>query len=457
MAEKPEERAFPPHPPGYRVRRGRNWFFLGLLYAGYYLCRYNMSIVAPEMRDELGLSKAEYGKIDSARSGGYAVGQFINGLFSDGLGGRLSMAIGALGTICLNVAFGLVSSVNIAWILTALICIRLVDGYAQAFGAPGMVKINTSWFQRRERGRFAGIFGLMIQLGLFGVNYLGPIIVAGFSFSVLVFTVDTREWGWRAMFYIPPMILSVLLVLMWFNVKNHPEEAGFTIPHDDDEHGDNHEERLPLGYVFRKIASNSLAWINAGAYFCTGFVRTAIFSWWVLYLDEVWGSGKESELYDWLKFLLPASAVAGSMLSGLLSDTLFRGRRSPVAAMLYAGQTVVAVAAVVVFDQGSSLGTPVLAAIFLTALSFACNASHSIIGTAAAMDIGGRKMAGFAAGVIDSFQYFGAIFGGFALGWAMDKHGWPAYWLSMIPFGLLGTILMGYVMITTRGKDVKGG
>src|SRR5215218_8000775 len=46
------DQAIPPHPPGYRLRRGRNWFFLGLLYAGFYLCRYNLGIVAPELKDE---------------------------------------------------------------------------------------------------------------------------------------------------------------------------------------------------------------------------------------------------------------------------------------------------------------------------------------------------------------------------------------------------------------------
>ena len=43
------------------------------------------------------------------------------------------------------------------------------------------------------------------------------------------------HWGWRAMFFVPPAITFVILILMWLNVKNHPEETGYTIPHDDDE------------------------------------------------------------------------------------------------------------------------------------------------------------------------------------------------------------------------------
>src|SRR5437867_3296524 len=92
-----QESALPPHPPGYRLRRGRNWFFLGLLYAGYYLCRNNLEIVSPEIIREFHYTKEQYGYITTARDGGYAVGQFINGLFSDGLGGKQAMAVGAVG------------------------------------------------------------------------------------------------------------------------------------------------------------------------------------------------------------------------------------------------------------------------------------------------------------------------------------------------------------------------
>ncbi len=37
-------------------------------------------------------------------------------------------------------------------------------------------------------------------------------------------------------------------------------------------------------------------------------------------------------------------------------------------------------------------------------LVLTANSTHAIIGRAAPMDIGGRKMAGFASGVVDSFN-----------------------------------------------------
>jgi len=66
--------------------------------------------------------------------------------------------------------------------------------------------------------------------------------------------------------------------------------------------------------------------------------------------------------------------------------------------------------------------------LFFILISFSVNATHSIVGAAAPMDIGGRRMAGFASGVIDSFQYFGAAIALPVTGKLLDKYGWGAWY-----------------------------
>ena len=477
------EHPFYKHPEGYRRRRGRNWFFLGLTYASYYLCRYNLSIVAPELKDALSISNTQYGAIDSARSLAYAFGQFFNGLFTDKLGGKLAMTIGAIGTIILNVAFGLTTlAVDFGLLFLSLLIIRGVDGYVQAFGAPGMVKINTAWFRKQERGTFAGIFGGMIQLGAIGVGILGGALATGFAVPLIFFTLKVPALDWRFMFFVPPAITFIIIILMNLTVKNHPEEAGYRIRHDDEPEDDDPHERVALGVVFRKITSNPIAWINAGAYFCTGFVRTAVNAWWVIYLLDVWLISKEShpKFFIWLAFLLPFTAFFGSFSSGLISDKFFKGRRAPVATAIYAIEAVIILMAMLFsMDVIPGQSAPILAAL-LIGVNITCNSSHSIIGTAAAMDLGGRKMAGFAAGVIDSFQYFGATVAGFGLGYLLDQFAIPqvdpvtlapvldddgsqvhlingAVWFaSMLPWALLGAMLMGFLWVAHRHKSTPG-
>jgi len=488
MAQKPADQSVVVyrHPPGFRLRRVRNWFFLGLTYAGYYLCRYNLGIVAPEMMREFGFSKTQYGSIQSARNGAYAIGQFINGLFTDGLGGKRAMTIGAIGTVILNILFGWTAWSNIGWLFFVLLVIRLADGYVQAFGAPGMVKINTSWFRRQERGTFAGIFGAMINLGQSGVGQLGALLATGFAVPLIFFTITVPKLDWRYMFIIPPFVVVVIVILMNIMVKNHPEEAGYTIIHDDEDPDDHHEAKPHLSDVFRKITSNPIVWIVAGAYFCTGFVRTAIYDWWVVYYDQVWGvtKAKDATFFVVLAvWALPLTATLGSLASGVISDKLFRGRRAPVACVLYLSQVIFLVLGIVM-SEGMIAASASLSALLILGTHTGCNATHSILGTAAAMDLGGRKMAGFAAGVIDSFQYFGAMLAGFGLGAVLDTfvqttrqtevvtaalgaipdHASPmnkllnpsVWFASMIPWAVIGAILMGYLWLR-YGKSGKAG
>jgi OPA family glycerol-3-phosphate transporter-like MFS transporter len=446
------------------------------------LCRYNLGYIAPELMRDLGLDKKQYGAIQSARDGAYAVGQFVNGLFTDRLGGKQAMTVGAIGTVILNLVFGLTAWSNIGWLFTALVIIRMADGYMQAFGAPGMVKINTAWFRRRERGAFAGIFGGMIQLGAIGGGKLAQLLATGFAVPLIFFSITVPKTDWRFMFVVPPAIVVIIILLMNLMVKNHPEQAGYRIVHEDESNDDDPHERIRLGQVFRKIASNKIVWIVAGAYFCTGFVRRAIESWWVVYIEDAWHAGKSSGLFTWLFVLLPLTAFLGSLGSGIISDKLVGGRRAPVAAVLYFAETVFIVLALLLSIDGEA-NTAWLAALLLIGVSTMCNATHSILGTAAAMDLGGRKMAGFSSGVIDSFQYYGAMLSGYGLGWILEHFGRlpapqqaaamvaatapasapahvpldPVVWFtSMIPFGLLGTGLMGYLWITHRGKDTRG-
>src|SRR6202000_237200 len=118
----------------------------------------------------------------------------------DRIGGKKAMLIGAVGTVVMNIIFGAAS----LWGTLALfIGIRGIDGYFQSFGAPGMVKINAAWFAHRERGRFSGVFGFMINLGRFGIFKLGPALLAGFVFLGL-FRVPPLHWRW--LFWAPSVI-----------------------------------------------------------------------------------------------------------------------------------------------------------------------------------------------------------------------------------------------------------
>ena len=426
-------------PPGFRARRGLNWGVVGLMYTSYYLCRYNLPLANKAIADEFHFSKSDMSSIISAQLLAYAIGQIINGLLTDRLGGKRAMLIGAAGTVTMNLLFGASSFWGFLWLFVVL---RSIDGYVQAFGAPGFIKINAAWFGQTERGTFAGIFGFMINLGRLGINYFGAALLAGFTFLGM-WQVPALHWRW--LFWIPAGVASLMAVVLALVVKDTPEEAGFAGVHageadhsDTDVHGE-------IATVFKRIVGNPLVWIIALAYACTGAVRQCIDQWFPRYFQEVHHLELSSARFQWLGFLIPFVASSGSLISGIISDRFFQGRRAPVAAWIY----FIEVCVILVATQVQSLNW---ALVFFVLISFTANSTHSLLGPAAAMDIGGRKMAGFASGVIDSFQYFGASLALKVLGYFLDKS-WDSYFYFMVPFGVIGGLLMFAIRNKALGKN----
>jgi len=418
----------PNYPAGFRRRRGLNWGFLGLLYTSFYMCRYNFSIANKSISEEFHFSRADIGSIITTALFAYACGQIINGLLTDRIGGKRAMLVGAAGTILMNGLFG---AASFAGMLGLFIAIRGVDGYLQAFGAPGMVKINAAWFNHRERGRFSGIFGFMINLGRLGIFTLGPALLAGFTVLGLIH-IPPLHWRW--LFWAPSIICALVAVGMALTVKETPEEAGYHGVVADDTGVGEGGVRAEFGQVFLAIVTNPVVWVTACAYACTGAVRKAVDQWFPRYMQDLYQVDLKSIRFQSLAFLIPFVASAGSLMAGYVSDTLFKGRRAPVAAVLYFLETAIILLAAQFHGSSAAI-------LFLVLISFTANSTHSILGSAAPMDIGGRRMAGFALGLIDSFQYFGGSLAGYFLGRLLDKS-LDHYFYFMAPFGAIGGLLM---------------
>ena len=421
--------SLPTFPQGFRQRRGLNWAVVGLMYTSYYLCRYNFSYANKAISDEFGFTKSDMSTILSLNFIAYGCGQIINGLLTDLIGGKRAMLIGATGTVTMNILFGAASF----WGQLSLFALLWsLNGYSQAFGSPGFIKINSSWFSEKQRGTFAGIFGFMINLGRLAANKLLPSLLAGFTFLGM-WNVPPQHWRW--LFWIPAVVAAIMAVILALTVKDTPEEAGYKnlFPGEAD-HADA-GIKAEIGTVFKQIVSNHVVWIIAIAYACTGAVRQSIDQWFPRYLQEAHHLKMEGSMFQWTGFMIPFVASSGSLLAGWISDRFFQSRRAPVAAGIYCLEVVV----ILLAAQAQSTLAIVIS---LVAIAFTANSTHALLGPAAAMDIGGRKMAAFASGCIDSFQYFGAALAIKGLGYVLDVWGWGYYFYYQVPFGILGCIMM---------------
>jgi OPA family glycerol-3-phosphate transporter-like MFS transporter len=392
------------------------WLPLGFIYASYYMCRYNISFGASTLTKLFGWTNQQWGWIVAAGFWSYAIGQFVNGQITDRIGGRRAIAIGAIGTIAMNCLMAAGGSFGV---LGYFILMWGVNGYFQAFGAPSIVSVNGNWFGLKERGSFSGIFGMMIQLGRFAITLLGGWLIVNFD--------------WPALFLIPSAITSLFVVIGWFAIRDHPEDFGFRAP----DCGEEHDTTAPAGfsYTLKKVLSSRVLWIISAAYFCTGVVRHGLEQWFPKYLMEVQKLSADSFAFQLRALAMPVSATLGAFAAGIASDKLFGARRGPPTAIMYFIQFIL----LILFYYWTG---PLAAAVLLILLSFFVNGPHSLLGGAAAMDFGGRKAAGSAAGMVDAFQYIGAGLAQPMIGFVIDNFGWDGWMISLAAFALIGGVLM---------------
>jgi OPA family glycerol-3-phosphate transporter-like MFS transporter len=422
-----------PFAPGFLAARRKVLASLGLSYAAYYMCRYNLLSVANKtLTAEFGWRADEWGDIIAAFLWAYAAGQLINGLRVDRIGGRKMMVMGAVGVVAINILFGFGM---FARMLAYFIALGALLGFFQSHGAPSLVKVNANWLRMNERGTFTGIFGFVIQLGRWAALLAGGYIVAN------------APWQW--LFWAPAAVLSIVAVFAWLFIRDNPEDVGYPPAEQTDVgHGIEDAKPLNVGEIIRKVAGNKVIWIIAGAYFCTGVIRWGVDAWYIRYLQETYGMKTDSFTYVVSAFLIPLSAVAGSFAAGIMSDKVFGSRRGPAAALMYFMSFVML--CLFLYFPG-----PILSVVFLIILQMFINGPHSLLGGAAAMDFGGRKAAGFATGLIDACQYLGGgMFAGKILGSVIQTYGeipgstnisaagWQAWIFVLMGFTLLGGILM---------------
>ena len=442
------------HPLGFKTRRGLNWFTVGLLYAMFYMCRYNFRFAGPSMRAEFGWTAGQISDIAAWFSIAYGTGQLLNGLFCDRIGGRLSMLLGAIGSLAVTLVIGFSPWTSSFWAFAAM---WMVNGYIQAAGTPGMVKINAAWFNKEERGLFAGIFGFMIQSGQAMISALAPFILNGFTFLAMV----VAPGQWRMLFCIPPIFLALVAIWFYFVAAQSPDDAGFPKAIRDDV--DNSEgTTVSVWTSFKFVFSNPLVWFYAIAYGCTGAVRHAADQLSPMYFEDCLGFNMKTNLplvASLTLVLVPVVAVCGSVLSGWISDRFFKGNRYPVAMVLYYTEACVIASATTVMALGVIGPTTagiLVGCLILVLIAVTANSTHSIVGAAAPVDIGGKKMAGFASGVIDSFQYYGAAIGLFITGKLLDVSlpGNYTVWFGLMTgFAFFGGCAMLSLLLRQTGRQ----
>ena len=414
-----------------RVWRVRILATTWLSYAGFYFCRKNFAIAKSSLLTSLEITKSDLAHVVTAYLVAYMLGQFLTAMLSRRVAIRVLLLSGMGISLGCNIVFGFSYLAGPAgyW---PLLLFNIVNGFAQSTGWPGNVGVLGNWLGREERGRVMAVWATCYQLGS----------ILAKSFAAFMLAVASAAWS----FWGASIIMLGVWILFWFFQRDTPEDAGLpglveevelTVSEAEAKrHTDGQEpwkRQVLLSVVFMGCC-----------YFVFKFLRYALDSWSPLALTELFDltethAGFISTVFDWIGFL-------GVIFAGWASDRFFKGRRYQVIVGMTVGMLLA-----FMFLAFVGVHSVWMFAIGLSLCGFMLMGPDSLLAGVGAIDVGGRRRAVLAAGLINGLGSIGPIFQEEIIGYLLDTHGYDAVFHLLIGVCVLGII--GTLYIARRSRQ----
>ena len=282
------------------------WAVVGLLFLGgmiNYLDRAALSVAAPFLTKELGLSPAELGIVFSVFFVGYASFCFVGGYASDRLGARNVFGIAS---IVWSVFCGLTAAV---FSFTSLLIVRVIFGMGEGPYGSAANKLVSNWFPRRQQATAVGWANAGTPLG---GALAGPVV----GFIALT-------WGWRLSFVIIAVIGLFWSVVWLLSVTERPEQNRHISAAEIAEIAADQEPPrtgppIPLGALLTRPAVLATAF----AFFGYAYILYFFLSWFPTYLTNARHLSLQSMSFvSAIPWLL---GFIGLAAGGSVSDAIFR-------------------------------------------------------------------------------------------------------------------------------------
>jgi MFS family permease len=291
-------------PAGQKPTRARYWVivFAVTLAILAYIDRVCMSVAAPVISRDLGLSKAQMGMIFSAFGLGYALFEIPGGWLGDWLGPRSVLLRIVLWWSCFTAAMGQMWSFTSLWVSQFL----FAAGEAGCF--PNLTKSFTVWLPHPERVRAQGIMWMFAR---WGGAFTPPLVT--FMLSLV---------SWRVTF---PILGSMGLIWAFFFYRWFRDNPA--------EHKSVNRAELKLleGAVkggghgdvpWGKLIASGSVWLLWAQYFLISYPWYFYITWLPTYLRE--NRHLSSQETGVLAILPLFCGGLGNIVSGLLAPRLAR-------------------------------------------------------------------------------------------------------------------------------------
>ena len=381
-------------------------------YALYYVCRLSMGVMKKPLIDAGLLNATQLGIIGTCLFWAYAVGKLINGFLCDNSNIKRFMATGLVVSAAMNFTMGVlgVSAVN-GGIANSLLFISFaicwaINGWAQSMGAPPAIIGLSRWFPRRIYGTYYGFFSASHNIG------------EGLSFIFVGSLVGAFGWKWG--FFGAALAGVVGIVLILLCLHDTPESKGLEpieVLSGEAEKKDEMtaaEKREQTRRMQKAVIKNPGVWILALASAFMYMSRYAINEWGVIFLQEA----KQYSLTEASAMIgiNPIFGILGTVISGWLSDAVFKGDRKYPA---FVAGVLEAISLALFLFGGPARWVNILAMVLF---GVAIGVLISFLGGLMAVDLVPRQATGAALGIVGMASYAAAGLQNLITGVLLDNH-----------------------------------
>jgi OPA family glycerol-3-phosphate transporter-like MFS transporter len=421
-------------------QRWLNFYVLGIAYAVFYFSRYNLSTAHPLLKKLIGIPYNSYGAIVGTALLVYGLTVFLGGPLTDIVGGKKAILAGSAGALFSNLLFGSLyflveknitsgSSAtfkfgfNLINLVSIMTFVWSLNYFFQSFGALAIVKINSAWYSKKERGTFSGKFGSVIQLGRMLVLLICPWILYSLP--------------WCYVFFIPALFQAIMFFLIWQLVEEHPSRHG-------------HPSIKEAIKAIITAPKREMIVMCIFIALLTGMIRNGIEHQISIFFTkqfDIEATAIKSYLpYQIYAISTPFAMILSSLLSGPSSDKYFQSRRFPVMTGAFF-LTFIGIFALM-FDMKNAF----ISSALLVFIMFSIQGVNNILMGTLTADLGGEKVSGSVTGMFDGAQYIGGAFISYTLGIVLNKTNNWFYWpvILLVPSSLA---IVGSTLLTKREKN----
>ena len=389
-------------------------FVAGTLgYSLYYVCRTSLNVMKKPILDSGMLDATQLGIIGSALLFAYAIGKLVNGFSADHCNIKRFMATGLLVSTLANLTMGFIGLfgsnnefIGEAAIPSAVVFVIFaimwgINGWSQSMGAAPAIIALSRWFPLSRRGTFYGFFSASHNIGEWlSFIFVGSIVAAA---------------GWQWGFFGSALAGAIGVVIILIMMHDTPESKG--LPSIEVLSGEKVEEKKQdesVADIQKQVLRTPAVWILALASAFMYISRYSLNSWGILFLQEEKGFSLETAT-----FIISINAllgIAGTVLAGWMSDSLFHGDRKMPA---FISGIMLSISYIIFIYGGNEYWVNIAAMVLF---GIAIGVLIAFLGGLMAVDIVPRKATGAALGVVGIASYIAAGLQDVISGWLIDKN-----------------------------------